>query len=275
MARRKTTRKKRPARTVAARRRRTSRRKKPSDTLGNVIVPLFLMGCIVSVLGLVLFIGFQTAAASSFFDVERIEIEGVRNVSRRKVESIVRTAAGRGIWEADLEEIRSKVSGIDYVRHVSVTRVLPGTIRVIVKERQPVGLVKTRGKIYRIDRDARLLEPVASRSREKLPFVMLGWDSAGSVKAREDNARRLDLYLELRDEWQRFDLAHRVVAVEMSNLRGIEAIISDSGKSVALSLGGEDFGTRLKEGIKHAAGKGERVSKIVLDGPSPVIVYRD
>lgn len=274
MARRKTTRKRRATASVASRPRSARRRRKGSDKIANFVVPLFLMICIVSVLGIVLFLGFQTVAASSFFEVENIEIDGVRNVSRKKVESIVRTATGRGVWEADLEEIRNNVSRIEYIRHVSVSRILPGTIRVIVDERKPVALVRTGGKIYRVDQDATLLETVSARITGQ-PFLILGWDSGTTRKSREDNQKRIDLYLKLREEWEKFDVAHRVIAVDMSNLRSIEAVILDSGKNVSLSLGNENFGERLKAGIGHASGKGERVSKIILDGPSPVIVYRD
>lgn len=273
MAKRKTTRRRRP---TAATRRRPARRKKGADKMINFFVPLFLIVCIVSGLALVLFFGFRSVAASSFFELEKIEISGTANVSRENIERVVRAGmAGRGVWGADLEEIQIEVGQIDYVRHVSVSRVLPQTIRVIVDERKPVGLVRTGGKTYRIDRDAKLLESVDGITRDESNFLMLGWNPDISDKAEEANSKRLDLYLKLQEEWKRFDLAKRVVAVDLENPRDVAAIISDSGESITLSLGSTDFGSRLKEGIKHSAGNGKRISRIILDGASPVIVYRD
>jgi len=273
MARRKTTRKRR---TSAATRRKTSRRRKRPDKLINFFVPLFLIVCIVASLALVMFFGFRSVAASSFFEIEEIETAGLTNVSREKITAIVQSRiAGKGLWEADLDEIKFEIGRIDYVRHVSVSRVLPQKIRVIVSERKPVGLVRNEGKTYRIDRDAKLLEEVKGKSRDRSSFVMLGWNPDISDKAEKANRERLDLYLKLKEEWKRFDLANRVIAVDLENLRDVSAIISESGKRVTISLGSEDFGKRLKEGIKHTAGNGNRISKIILDGASPVIVYRD
>ncbi|MDH3530760.1 MAG: hypothetical protein OEQ28_14445, partial [Acidobacteriota bacterium] len=164
---------------------------------------------------------------------------------------------------------------IDDVRHVSVSRVLPQTIRIIVDERKPVGLVRIGAKTHRVDGDGKILEAVAGRTRDSDHFVMLGWNSEMSDEAEAANKKRLSIYMDVQKQWQRFELAKRVIAVDMENLRDIKAIISDSGESVVLSLGSEDFGTRLKEGIKHAAGNGRKISRIILDGASPVIVYRD
>jgi cell division septal protein FtsQ len=274
MARARKTKKRRT--TTAAKRRRTTRRKKKSDTLINFIVPLFLMVSIVACLGLVLFFGFRSVAASSFFEVEEIETSGLHNVSRKSIETAVRAGmAGRGVWEADLEKIKFEIDRIDFVRHVSVSRVLPKTIRVIVAEREPVGLVRSNGKTYRVDRDGQLLGSIEGKTRDKSNFVMLGWDSDLSDEAIEANKKRLDVYLNLKEEWKRYDLSERVIAVDLRNLRSVEVVISESGKSVTLMLGSEEFGSRLKEGIKHAAGNGKRISKIILDRASPVMVYRD
>ena len=273
--RRKATVRKRRTATTAVRRRPTRRRKK-SDKLVNFFVPLFLIVCILSSLGLVLFFGFRSVAASSFFEVEEIEISGLKKVERETVERIVKAGiAGKGVWVADLEEIKHKIGQIGYVRDVSVSRVLPQKIRVIVDERVPVGLVRVDGKTFRIDRDAKLLDTVPSKTRDDSNFLMIGWNPDVSDKAEASNKARLDLYLKLKEEWKRFELAQRVAAVNLKSLRDVEAIISDSGETVRLSLGNKEFGSRLKTGIKHAAGNGKRISRIDLNRPSPIVIYRD
>jgi len=277
MARKRTTAKKRPTRSTAARRKTTSRRKKGSDKLVNLFVPLFLMVCIVGCLGLVLFIGFRSVAASSFFEIENVETVGLKNVAKNEIDKAVKAGMqGRGVFQADLDKIREYVEAIDYVHHVSVSRLLPGTIRVIVNERVPVALVRHGGKIYRADSEGVLLEVVKKRKPNDPKFVLLKWEkSDGDPKNVKDNARKLALYLELAEEWKKFDLVDRVMAVDLDDPDRAEAFILDSGSSVTIVLGSEDYGKRLKDGIKHTAGQGKRIAQISLDKPnSPVIEFR-
>lgn len=275
MARRKTTRKRRTTRSTAARRKTSARRKKGSDKFVNFFVPLFLMVCIVGCIGLVLMLGFRSVSATSFFEVEKIETVGLKNVSEKLVVAAVgESREGRGVFDTDLDKIRKKVAEIDYVRDVSVSRLLPGTIRVIVDERTPVALVQAGGEIRRVDADGKMLEVVNRRKPEDPAFILLGWEDDIAEEAIQGNAQRLNIYQGLLEEWKKFDLVERVVAVDLVNPDSVKAIISDSGERITLQLGSEDFGARLKDGIKHSAGNGKRVSKIVLDGVSPVIIYR-
>lgn len=277
MARRKTTRKRSAARAAATSRRKSSTRKKnTNDRFVNFFLPLFLMVGIVSCIGFLFFIGLRSAAASTFFEIERVETVGTQNVPKEKVESIVRSQVeGRGVWDADLTGIQTEVAKIDYVRTASVSRVLPNTIRVIVDERRPVAVVRIDDKNVRVDRDGKLLDSVKVPGPSDAPFVLLGWDDNLSEKSRDENMKRLELFMELAEQWKLYDLAKRVVAVRLENLRDVEALIIDSGEPVTLSLGSDDFTNRLKDGIKHAAGNGKRISKIMLDDASPVIVYRN
>ncbi len=277
MVKKRTPRKRRATRTATtAKRRSTASRRQKSDKVINFFVPLFFMIAIVVCLGMVLFVGFRSVSASEFFEIEKIETYGVRNITKEKIEAVVRTrAAGKGIWEADLEGIREEISKIDYVKDVSVSRVLPETIKVIVIEREPIALVVIDGKKFRVDEDGKLLEEVVDKVEEDPLFSIHGWSGERSNKARELNLRRLELYKKLREEWVAYDLSKRVTAVDLQNPRDVQAYITDSGESVALSLGDKDYGKRLKEGLKHIAGQGKKVSKIILDGASPVVVYRD
>lgn len=277
MVKKRTPRKRRATRTTtAAKRRSTASRRQKSDKIVNFFVPLFFMVAIVVCLGMVLFVGFRSVAASTFFEIEKIETYGLQNISKEKIEAVVRTrAAGKGVWEADLEEIKEEIAKLSYVKHVSVSRLLPETIKVIVIEREPIALVLIDDKTYRVDQDGKLLEEISERKPDDPSISILGWNTERSVKAREANLKRLELYKTLREEWVAYDLSKRVTAVDLQNLRDVQAYVSDSGERVALSLGDKDFGQRLKEGLKHIAGQGSRVSKIILDGASPVIVYRD
>ncbi len=260
---------------TTARKRRTTRSKKSSSKIANFFVPMFFIFCILFCLGLLMFMGYRTATASSFFDIETVELKGVENIPQEKIEAIVKTLTVKtGVWNADLDAIKKEVKKFKYAKDVSVSRVLPDSIQVIVDERDPKAVVRLDGKDYWVDEEATILGRV--NSEDKRPsFTMFGWNDEDTEKAKENNKKRIQLYLELKKEWQEYDLADRVVAVNLADLKDPEAVVVDSGENVTISLGKEKFKKRLQEGLEVIAGKGNRVQGAIMSGVNPIIVYRD
>ncbi len=260
--------------TAARRKRTTTRTKKSSATTANFLVPLFFTACILFCLGFLLFAGYRTVTASSFFDVDNVELEGVQHIKQDKVKQIVKSYTHQeGVWNSDLEAIRKEIATFKYAKDVSVSRVLPNTVRVIVNERKSVALIRQDGKDYWVDDDALVLDRVAEQD-ERPPFVMLGWNSEDSEKVREINIKRVILYKELLENWRSYDLAKRVKAVDLTDLREPQAIIEDSGETVKISLSDGEYGKRLQKGIEIAAGRGKEIEKIDVGEVKHYITYR-
>ena len=261
-------------RTTAVRRRRT-KKSAGSDRLTNFFVPLVLMIGIVGCIGFIAFMGLRSVSASSFFNVDEISVAGNSRVSAKRIEAIVNREASAGLWDTDLERIRVELERISYIRHASVSRVMPDTIRVRVEERRPVAVARIDDELKELDADGKILGPVPQSVRRNHMLVLIGWDESIDEKARRDNEDRLRIYSQLKSEWSRYELINRVVSVDLESTRNVEAHVMDSGEKVTLSLGNEEFVDRLKEGLKLSAGAGKRVSRVELDNTSPVIVYRD
>ncbi len=273
MARRKTT--KRKTGTTATRRKRATRTKKGSSKIVDFFVPMFFIFCILFCLGFLMFVGYRTAAASTFFDIEKVETKGIEHISREKIERIVKSHTVKtGVWNADLEAIKSDVNKFRYAKNVSVSRVLPDSIQVVVDERIPKAVVRLDGKDYWVDEDAVVLNRVTGEEKD-IPFVMFGWDKENTARAGENNKKRIELYLNLREEWTEFDLAGRVAAVNLSDLNDPQAIVIDSGETVTISLGKEEHKKRLQKALEVVAGKGTKIESVITSGVNPVIGYRD
>lgn len=260
--------------TNAARSRKATRNKKGSAKIVNFFVPLFFIFCILFCLGFLMFMGYRTATASSFFDIEKVETEGAKNISQKKIEKIVKSHTVKtGVWNADLEAVKDDIKRFKYAKNVSVSRVLPNSIQVVVDERIPKAIVRLNGKDYWADEDAVVLNRVSGKEKN-LPFVMFGWDENVTEKAREKNKKRVELYLTLQKEWKQFDLASRVAAVNLSDLDDPQAIVTDSGESVTISLGKEDYKKRLQKALEVVAGRGNRIESVITSGVNPIIGYR-
>ena len=267
MAARKTTRRKKA--TTATKRRTTKRRsprKKNSSGMVNFFVPLFFIGCILFCLGFLLFMGYQTVTASSFFDIEKVETEGVVNVPKEEIKKIVQShTVQEGVWNADIDAIKNEVGNFKYAKEVSVSKILPDTVRVIVEERIPRAIVRLDGKDFWVDEEGLVLSRVNPKD-ELPPFTMFGWSEKDSEKATDNNKKRVALYLELIEEWKSYNLIERVKAVDLSDLKDVHAIVEKSRRSVEIRLGEENFGKRLKKGVETIAATNECIEYLITSG---------
>jgi cell division septal protein FtsQ len=260
-----------------ARRRRTApvRRRKSAGKFTNFFVPLFLMGGILLSLGFLLFMGYRTATASSFFDVKAIEINGVQRVPKDEIERIVRSRTGKaGVWNADLKDIKIDIEKLTLVKSAVVSRVLPDGIRVNVIERGRDAIVRTNTGEFWADEDGVILGAVA-KDDVRLPFVIRGWDEAKNERAEKENRERVRFYQKMLNEWKQFELSKRVVAVDLSDLQMPQAIIPDSGEAVTVILTKENLAKRLQRGLEIIAKKGKEIKSVDLSTSKEIIGFRD
>lgn len=261
---------------TANRRRRTAaNRKKNSGTLANFIVPTVFIFGILFCLGFLLFMGYRTVTATAFFDVKAVDIRGVNKIPREDIEKIVRAATRKsGVWKADLKEIKDDIEKFTLVKSVVVARVLPDGIRVNISERAARAVVELKSGDFWADDDAVILGAVG-KTEERPPFVMKGWNEEKTAKAVKDNQERVKIYLKMLDEWQSFELARRVNAVDLTDLQEPQVIVQDSGEAVTIILSRENFGKRLQTGLEKIAGKGKEVKSIDLSSQKETLGFRE
>lgn len=266
MATRKTTSRK-PANTTATRRRKpATRTRKSSGKLENFFVPMFFIVCILFCLGFLLFMGYRTVTASSFFEMKNLELRGVERIQAEKIKQIVKShTVQNGVWNADVNLIKREIEEFRLAKDVSVSRVLPDTMRIIVDERIPVALVRLDGKDFWVDEEGLLLERVGEKEKRP-PFTMFGWDEGENDKAKEKNKKRIELYLKLLEDWKSSDLANRVKAVDLTDLRQPQAIVEKSSKTIEIRLEGEDYVKSLQKGIETVAGSESCIEYVITDG---------
>jgi hypothetical protein len=270
----------RPARVRPAKKKELARVKK-SDSAGGIserlrghIVPLVLCALIVGCLGAIVFLGYNTATASDFFDLGAVDVRGTDRASKTDIEKIVKSNAKKtGVWNADLLEIKQKIERVTFVKTAAVSRNLPNGISVKINERIPVAIVRLNSGEFLADAEGEILAP-ADKNEKRIPFTMLGWDEAKSEKAGKDNLERLKMYQKMYSEWKDYDLVSRVRMVDLADLREPKATLEDSGLPVTIMLGRENFGQQLSNGIKAIVGKGNMFEGVNLVGQNMILVPR-
>jgi cell division septal protein FtsQ len=267
-----------PRKTNAAakrpRKRATVNRKKTYGKFANFFVPLFFTFGIVLCLGVLGLMGYRTATASTFFDVKTIDVRGLNRASKNDIEKIVsRQAEKSGVWNADLNVIKTDVERLTFVKSAVVSRVLPDGLRVSVSERIPQVIIRMKAGDFWADEETVILGAVG-KDEARPPFVLRGWDESKTEKAAKDNQERVKIYLKMLNEWQEFELARRVSSVNLADLQDPQAIVQDSGESVTVSLGKENFAKRLQKALEVVANKGTQIEAIISNGQNVIVKYR-
>ena len=256
-------------------RRKIVNRKKGLGTLTNFFVPLFFIVGILFCLGFLSFMGYRTATASTFFDVKKIDVRGASRASKDDIERIVRVYSEKtGVWNADLKAVKNEVEKVTPVKTAVVSRLLPDGLRVNVTERVPRAVVRTNAGDFWADDDAVILGEVG-KDEARPPFVLRGWDEAKNEKSAKDNRERVKIYLKMMTEWQDYELARRVTAVNLADLREPQAIVQDSGETVTIILANENYKNRLKSGLEKIAGRGREVKSIDVSSSSERLAFRE
>jgi cell division septal protein FtsQ len=248
------------------------------NTGGNInarqVLPYFLSFCIVVCIIAIAALGYRSVTASNFFSVVSVDVRGTVRSSRTEIERIVLAETEKsGTWNADLDGIKGRVEKLAFVKSASVSRVLPGNVRVVVIEKQPAALVELPSGPTLVDENGAVIA-AAIKPEPELPFAITGWDEAKTLQADKDNKQRVKLYQTMLREWNQGGLTARVKAVNTKDLREMIVLSEDSGRKVAISIGRENFGENLKNGLMAITGKGETFEGVALSGANMRLLPR-
>lgn len=242
---------------------------------GNFVVPFFISAVLLACLVFIGLLGYRTATASGFFGLRNIDVRGTERSSADDIRRVVASSVEkRGVWNADLADIRAKVEKFPFVKSASVSMVLPAGIRVSVIERIPTAIVHLKSGDVFVDAEGAILS-TASANDKDFPFVLQGWDEAKTEKAMPDNLARLKVYRKMLDEWKQYDLASRVKEVNLADPREPMAVVEDSGRNITVALASKDLGKSLRMAIEAVSGKGAKVKSVDAGGIYPVLQYLD
>jgi cell division septal protein FtsQ len=198
---------------------------------------------------LLAFIGYRTAASASFFGLKTVDIEGVSRASREEIKQVAMAIAGRtGVWRADLKSLSDEVERLPWVRSAVVTRVLPSGVRVRITERSPVVIARTSaGRLVWVD-DEGVVLGAASPAEDQ--FFVRGLDEDRTEIARQQNAERVRLAMELAREWQSANVSSRVSEVNLGDLKDVRVQLAGRDAHVEVRLGREEFAKRFRQALE-------------------------
>jgi cell division protein FtsQ len=201
--------------------------------------------------------------SSDVVTVTRISVSGNRRLSRDEVLALVSGLQGRNMLILNLGEWRQKLLASPWIAEAALRRVLPGTVDVVVTERDPAGIARLGERLYLIDRRGTLIDEFGpGHASLDLPLV----DGLASLAAPAGDrpaidAARAALAVRLLTSLEADpDLAGRVSQIDVSDVRDAAVILE--GDTALVRVGDDQFVERLRSYLDLAPALRERVPDI-------------
>jgi cell division protein FtsQ len=209
----------------------------------------------------VLYHGVARLLSAEAVTVTRIAVSGNNRLSRGEVVSLLDGLQGQNMVLLGLEEWRQRLLASPWVADASIRRVLPGTIDVVIRERQPMGVARLGTQLYLIDVDGEVIDEFGSQYTDlDLPIV----DGLSTGRARDRlviDAERAALVGRLLSALRgRPDLARRVSQIDVRDAR--DAVLLLEGDNALVRVGDTQFVERLQAYLELAPVLRERVPEI-------------
>ena len=124
---------------------------------------------------------------SPLLHVRDVELRGARHTSAEEVVAALDLENGTNILRFPTDVVRERVEALAWVKHASVTRVLPDTLRIKIEERRPAMVLALGAANWIVDDTGRVLE---AGKNPKLP-VLAGTDVNGIEIGSDLDAEQL------------------------------------------------------------------------------------
>jgi cell division septal protein FtsQ len=209
-------------------------------------------------LGFATYHGVTLIAAAPSLQIGHMTVRGHERLSTGEVLALVEGLRGQHILAVDLGHWQEKLLSSPWVDSATIRRVLPSTVEIAVRERQPMGIARIGTAIYLVDARGVIIDEYGPAYADvDLPIIdglSASPQDGGSIidVARAEFAARVIGALSTRPELQKL-----VSQLDVSNLH--DAVLLLDGDPALLRLGDTDFVARLQQYVDLAPALRERV----------------
>jgi cell division protein FtsQ len=124
----------------------------------------------------------RAGAVKSGFAVKTVSLMGRREADREDIKDAIGPIVGSSILHFDLDAARRRVENLGWVKAASVSRLLPDTIHVSIRERTPAAVWQMSGALHLIDESGAVIRKVGAQEHASLPLIV----GAGAPDAAAD-----------------------------------------------------------------------------------------
>ncbi len=179
---------------------------------------------------------YNRVISSDYFLINRIDISGNNNVTEEEILITSGVAIGQNNISISIEEVEAALAKNPWLERVSVKRVLPDILEIIVQERIPKFWILEGGVICYADQYGQPIVPVGNVAAQSLPVLEI-------EKGGEIFCERLP---EMLNVFDRSGLPLSVQSaswLKLTRSGGLEIFLEES--NLHLGLGADDFSNNL------------------------------
>jgi cell division protein FtsQ len=192
--------------------------------------------------------------------IERIALQGNRQLAARDIATLLRGLRGSNIMQADLDGWRTRLLRSPWIKDASLRRVLPSTIELAITEREPLGLGRLNDHLYLVSTDGTVIDEYSSKyATYDLPIID-GLRTPNQEGLLVDESRAALAADVLQDLHHTANLAGRISQIDVSAKDDAVVLLADDPARV--HLGREQFGERLRAYLELAPTLRARVPAI-------------
>ncbi len=156
------------------------------ETTGNQRGPVYgrsVYAAFILIAAFMACVVFSAAQWKKHLMMQSVSIDGQKIVTQDDVLRLAQLTSQRALFDINLAALQTALQTNAFIRHASVQREMPSTIRVSITEREPSAMLVlgSHGEHLYIDDEGYLLPPVESAAIYDLP-VITGVDSAQTFK---------------------------------------------------------------------------------------------
>jgi cell division protein FtsQ len=194
------------------------------------------------------------------FAVQKIEVQTDGAISSDQLRRWSGVRTGQNLLALDLARVKRDLEMVPMIDSVSVERILPGTLRVRVTEREPIAQVnvpvpRSGGgldvKVYQLDENGYVMLPLDPRQRavpltsgdEELPLI-LGINAADLQPGRKLESVQLQAALKWIGVFEGSPMAN-LVDLKKIDVLSPEILVVTTGQGSQITFGLENFDQQL------------------------------
>jgi cell division septal protein FtsQ len=201
------------------------------------------------------------ALAAHALTITNITVKGTDRMSRGEVLALLNGLYGSGLVTVNLESWRRKLLASPWVADAAIRRVFPGTVSVVISEREPLGIGRIGDALYLIDQRGTIIDEFGPSYAEfDLPIIDGLGASSGAAGALLDEGRAALAGRLLAEVHRRPDLAQRISQIDVSDIRDAAVILKDD--TALIRIGDDRFIERVQSYLDLAPRLKEQVPRI-------------
>lgn len=176
------------------------------------------------------------AMFSPLFNIKTINVEGNNKITEKEIMSLSQIQIEENTFKLNKRKIKEEIKSNPYIKEVTITRKLPSTITIKVKEREPAYMLEYAGSYVYLDDQGYLLEI----STEKLELPILQGEATetsdfvpGNRLCVED-LEKLGIVMKIIELAQDNEIYSLITRIDIENGQNIKLIFETKEKMAYL-----------------------------------------